>query len=56
MSRIDRESLPDVRECPEVVVRPSRMFGSDRESFPDVRESPGVVMRTSRMFGIVREW
>ena len=65
MSGSDRVALPYVwqllggpPECPGVVVRPSRMFGSGPELLLEVREwsryhpgRPGVVERPSRMSG-----
>ena len=38
MCRRGREALTDVRECPGVVVRLTRMSGSGREVLPDVQE------------------
>ena len=60
-----RNALTDVRvwsgchaEYPEVIVRPSRMYGSGPEPLPDVREwsgcpagCPEVVGRPSRVYG-----
>ena len=38
MSGTGREALPDIRECPSVVGRLSRMSGSGWQYLPDVRE------------------